>query len=70
VYTRGGYTPTIVYIDEVRMPDAGALTLYQPADIAEVEVFRNGEMVRLYTRWWVEWAGRNNFRPLPLGVGF
>lgn len=70
VYSRGSYAPSRVYIDEVRMPDPGALALYQPGDIAEVEVFRSGEEVRLYTRWWVEWAARNNFRPLPLGVGF
>jgi hypothetical protein len=70
VYSRGTYAPSRVYIDEVRMPDPGALALYQPGDIATVEVYRGGEEVRLYTRWWMEWSARNNFRPLPLGVGW
>ncbi len=68
VFSRGGTTPARVYIDEVRMPDTGALALYHPADIAEVEVYHNGEQVRVYTRWFMEWAARNQFNPLPLSV--
>lgn len=68
VYTRGGTTPARVYIDEVRMPDPGALTLYSPQDVAEVEVYHGGEQIRVYTRWFMEWAARNNYSPLPLAV--
>jgi hypothetical protein len=68
VYSRGGTSPARVYIDEVRMPDTEALALYQPTDIAQVEVYHNGEQIRLYTRWFMEWAARNNYSPLPLAV--
>jgi len=68
VYSRGSSIPSRVYIDEVRMPDSGALALYSPQDVAEVEVYHNGEQIRVYTRWFMEWAARNNFSPLPLSV--
>ena len=68
VYSRGGTATSRVYIDEVRMPDAGALALYGPQDVAEVEVYRNGEQIRVYTRWFMDWAARNNYTPLPLAV--
>ena len=68
VWSRGGTSPARVYIDEVRMPDTGALALYHPADVAEVEVYHNGEQIRVYTRWFMEWAARNQFNPLPLSV--
>jgi hypothetical protein len=68
VYSRGSSIPSRVYIDEVRMPDSGVLALYHPTDVAEVEVYRNGEQIRVYTRWFMEWAARNDFSPLPLAV--
>jgi len=68
VYSRGGAIPSRVYIDEVRMPDAEALALYGPQDVAEVEVYHNGEQIRVYTRWFMEWAARNHYTPLPLAV--
>jgi hypothetical protein len=68
VYSRGSSIPSRVYVDEVRMPDSGALALYSPEDVAEVEVYHNGEQIRVYTRWFMEWAARNNFSPLPLAV--
>jgi hypothetical protein len=68
VYSRGGSVPSAVYIDEVRMPDSGVLTLYRPQEVAAVEVYRNGEQIRVYTRWFMEWAARTNYRPLPLHV--
>jgi hypothetical protein len=68
VYSRGGTVPARVYIDEVRMPNVGALALYSPQDVAEVEVYQNGAQIRVYTRWFMEWAARNNYSPLPLSV--
>jgi hypothetical protein len=68
VYSRGGSISSAVYVDEVRMPDSGALALYSPQDVAGVEVFHNGEQIRVYTRWFMEWAARTNFSPLPLSV--
>ena len=68
VYSRGGTVTARVYIDEVRMPDPGALALYGPQDVAEVEVYHNGEQIRVYTRSFMEWAARNNYTPLPLAV--
>ncbi len=68
VYSRGGAVPSRVYIDEVRMPDPGALALYGPQDVAELEVYQNGAQIRVYTRWFMEWAARNNYTPLPLAV--
>jgi hypothetical protein len=68
VYSRGSTIPSRVYVDEVRMPDSGALSLYHPEDVAEVEVYHNGEQIRVYTRWFMEWAARNNSSPLPRAV--
>ena len=66
VYSRGQAVYSSVYIDEVRMPDPGALALYAPQDVAAVEVYHNGEQIRVYTRGFMEWAARTNYRPLPL----
>jgi len=68
VYSRGSTVPSRVYIDEARMPDAGALALYAPQDVAAVEVYHNGEQIRIYTRWFMEWAAQTNYRPLPIGL--
>lgn len=68
IYSRGGTAPTSVFVDEVRMPDPGALSLYSPAEVAAVEVYHNGEQIRVYTKWFMEWAARTNYRPLPLHV--
>ena len=68
VRSRGGTTPARIFIDEVRMPDPGALALYAPSDVASVEVFHDGEQIRVYTRWFMEWAARTNYRPLPLSI--
>ena len=68
VWSRGGTTPSAVYIDEVRMPDSGVLALYRPHEVAAVEVYRSGEQIRVYTRWFMEWAARTNYRPMPLHV--
>ncbi|MFL5540137.1 MAG: carboxypeptidase-like regulatory domain-containing protein [Longimicrobiaceae bacterium] len=68
VYSRGSATPSSVFVDEVRMPDPGVLSLYSPAEVAAVEVYHNGEQIRVYTKWFMEWAARTNYRPLPLHV--
>jgi hypothetical protein len=68
VYSRGSAVPSAVYVDEVRMPDPGVLSLYSPQEVAAVEVYHNGEQIRVYTRWFMEWAARTNYRPLPLSM--
>jgi hypothetical protein len=68
VNSRGATIPARVYIDEVRMPDLEVLSLYTPAEVASVEVFQNGAQIRVYTRWFMEWAARTNYRPLPLSI--
>jgi hypothetical protein len=68
VYSRGSAVPSAVYVDEVRMPDTGVLALYSPQEVAAVEVYHDGEQIRVYTRWFMEWAARNNYSPLPLAV--
>ena len=68
VYSRGAAAQSAVYVDEVRMPDAGILALYGPQDVAAVEVYHNGEQIRVYTRWFMERAARTNYRPLPLSM--
>jgi len=68
VYSRGIAAHSSVYVDEVRMPDTGILSLYGPQDVAAVEVYHNGEQIRVYTRWFMERAARTNYRPLPLSM--
>ena len=68
VYSRGGAIPSRVYVDEARMPDAGVLATFSPREVAAVEVFHNGEQIRVYTRWFMERAARTNYRPLPLSL--
>ncbi|HEV7588005.1 MAG TPA: carboxypeptidase regulatory-like domain-containing protein [Longimicrobium sp.] len=68
VYSRGGAVHSSIYVDEVRMPDTGILALYSPQEVAAVEVYHNGEQIRIYTRWFMEWAARTNYRPLPLSM--
>lgn len=66
---RGRPTAMSVFIDEVRLP-AGMelLTLLRPAEVARVEVYSGGAQVRVYTRSFMEWAARTNYRPLPLNL--
>jgi hypothetical protein len=68
VYSRGGAIPSRVYVDEVRMPDAGILATFTPQEVASVEVFHNGEQIRVYTRGFMEWAARRDYAPLPLSL--
>lgn len=67
---RGRITAPSVFIDEVRLP-AGMelLTLLRPAEVARVEVYSGGAMIRVYTRSFMEWASRTHYQPLPLNIG-
>lgn len=69
VVIRGRPAVPIVYVDEVRWgPGLDVLSTYRPEEVARVEVYSGGEQVRVYTRWFLEWAARNDFHPLPLIV--
>jgi hypothetical protein len=54
-----------VYLDEVPVP-AAILIAYRPEEVALVEVYRNGEQIRIYTRGFMEWAALHHYDPLPL----
>lgn len=68
VYARGGTAPAQVYVDEVRVPDPVMLASYDRSDIAAVEVYGGGQQIRVYTRWFMDWAAKNHWTPLPLSV--
>ncbi|HEX6747750.1 MAG TPA: carboxypeptidase regulatory-like domain-containing protein [Longimicrobium sp.] len=69
VSLRGRPAQPVVYVDEVRWGDGlGVLATYRPEEVARVEVYGGGQQVRVYTRWFLEWAANHNFHPLPLVV--
>ena len=70
VYVRGSAEPLRVYVDETRMPDATALALYTPSELAGVEFYPSSAQVRVYTRWFIEWAAKRDYRPMPLTIAF
>lgn len=64
---RGRLQPVVVIVDEVRlMGGLEILSTFQTWQIARVEVFNGGGEVRVYTKSFLEWAARTNYRPLPL----
>ncbi|HEX8243873.1 MAG TPA: carboxypeptidase regulatory-like domain-containing protein [Longimicrobium sp.] len=67
VLVRGRVAMPQVYVDEVRWgPGLGVLSTYRPEEVARVEVYSGGEQVRIYTRWFLDWASRHNYQPWPL----
>jgi hypothetical protein len=65
VHERGTTTRAVVYIDDVRMFGVNALSMYSPEEVAVVESYRHGQMIRVYTRWYIEHAARG-YQPLPM----
>lgn len=67
VMIRGRAQEPAVFIDEVRLA-AGMdlLTTVRPWEVARVEVYAGGAQIRVYTRRFMDWAARTNYRPLPL----
>lgn len=64
---RGHAAAPAVFVDEVRWPSGmDLLSTYQLTEIARVEVFGGGEEVRVYTRWFLDWAARNNVPLWPI----
>ncbi|HSU16334.1 carboxypeptidase-like regulatory domain-containing protein [Longimicrobium sp.] len=64
VIVRGRAAVPVVYVDEVRWGvGLDVLSTYRPEDVARVEVYGGGAQVRVYTRWFLDWASRNNTSP-------
>lgn len=53
-----------LYVNEVRLGQLSQLRVYRPEDIARVEVFSGGAMIRVYTRPYLEQLARGS-RHLP-----
>jgi hypothetical protein len=67
VNVRGSAVAPSVFVDEVSWGRGlDVLATYRPEEIARVEVYGGGQQVRLYTRWFLDWASQHDFRPLPL----
>ncbi|HEU4557267.1 MAG TPA: carboxypeptidase regulatory-like domain-containing protein [Longimicrobium sp.] len=67
VSRRGRIGEPVVYIDEMRLLGGmNILSVYRPWEISRVEVYNGGAQVRVYTKSFIDWAARNNYRPIPL----
>lgn len=55
-----------LYVNEGRISQLSMLRIYRPEDVARVEVFSGGAMVRVYTRGYLEALARTNGRVHPL----
>jgi hypothetical protein len=67
VMIRGRAQEPAVFIDEVRLA-AGMdlLSTFRPWEVARVEVYSGGAQIRVYTKSFMDWAARTNYRPNPL----
>jgi hypothetical protein len=63
---RGMPTRPRLFINEVQLATTELLRLYRPEDVARVEVFGGGAMIRIYTRDYLEMMSRTNRSPDPL----
>ncbi len=57
-----------LYVDEIPVDGMEDLGGYHPSDIARMEVYQGGAMIRVYTKWFIQSAAKRGYRPLPLGV--
>jgi len=55
-----------LYVNEVRLGQLSQLRIYRPEDIARVEVFSGGAMIRVYTRQYLEQMARTSRRLQPI----
>jgi hypothetical protein len=55
-----------LYVNEVRLGQLSQLRVYRPEDIARVEVFSGGAMIRVYTRPYLEQLARAGRRLQPI----
>ena len=59
--------PTVgVYVDDVPTSGVNALSMYSPQEVAVVEAYQNGGVIRVYTRWFIEHAAARGYQPLPM----
>jgi len=63
---RGRPERPLLFINEVRLSTLTLTQIYRPEDVARVEVFEGGRMIRVYTRGYLEMMSRNATRPDPL----
>jgi Carboxypeptidase regulatory-like domain len=66
---RGIPTRPRLFINEVQVASTEILRVYRPEDVARVEVFGGGMMIRVYTRSYLEMMSRSNRAPDPLLPG-
>lgn len=52
-----------LFINEVRISTLALTEIYRPEDVARVEVFAGGKMIRIYTRGYLEMMSRTSTRP-------
>lgn len=71
VSRRGQISEPLVFLDETRLLGGmNILSAYRPHEISRVEVYAGGAQVRVYTRSFMDWAARTNYRPVPLHLAF
>lgn len=63
---RGMPTRPQLFINEVQVASTEILRVYRPEDVARVEVFGGGMMIRVYTRPYLEMMSRTNRAPDPI----
>lgn len=69
VQVRGLSIQPRVYIND--FPAVGGLAMLGviPAEeVNRIEVIQGGYMIRVYTDEFMEWAAKNNYRPIPIGI--
>lgn len=63
---RGIPTRPRLFINEVQVASTEILRIYRPEDVARVELFSGGMMIRVYTRTYLEMMSRSNRAPDPI----
>jgi len=63
---RGSAKHPVVFVNEVQYAAVDVLALYRPEDVARLEVYGGGQMIRIYTRPFLEMMERGNFQPDPI----
>jgi hypothetical protein len=63
---RGIPTRPRIFINEVQVANHEILTIFSPESVARMEVFGGGQMIRVYTRGYLEMMSRTGQRPEPL----
>lgn len=69
VLSRGERVRPTVFVDEApAVGGFGTLGAYDPHEVAMVEVYRGGRMIRVYTLAYMERVARQKWHPMPIGA--